>query len=80
MLILGNKQKGEITVVFASADIMAIGIMEGARRNGFIIPNDLSIIGFDNIDNDSVTQSRIVLDVEIIERHSVIPLGNYTIQ
>lgn len=80
MLILGNKQKGEITAVFASADIMAIGIMEGARRNGFIIANDLSIIGFDNIDNDSVTQSRIVLDVEIIERHSVIPLGNHTIQ
>lgn len=95
----------EITAVFASADIMAIGIMEGARRNGYVIPNDLSIIGFDNIEaaifsypklttisqnitskaesaiellmeqieHGSVAIKRMVLDVEIIERQSVIP-------
>ena len=105
-----SKRIGEITAVFASADIMAIGIMEGARRNGYVIPNDLSIIGFDNIEasifsypklttisqnitkkaetaidllmdkieNDSITNSRTVLDVEIIERQSVMPLVNQT--
>ena len=28
---------------------MAIGIIEGAKLNGMIVPNDLSIIGFDNL-------------------------------
>lgn len=102
------ERKGEITAVFASADIMAIGIMEGARRNGFVIPNDLSIIGYDNIEasifsspklttisqniskkgeyaiellieqinNRNVPQKRTVLDVELIERQSVVPYSS----
>lgn len=103
-----SERKGEITAVFATADIMAIGIMEGARRNGLVIPNDLSIIGFDNIDasiysypklttisqnitkkaetaiellidkieGNPTTQKRILLDVEIIERQSVMRLND----
>lgn len=39
----------DVTAVFTTADIMAIGIMEGVRLNGMIVPNDLSIIGFDNL-------------------------------
>lgn len=98
----------DITAVFASADIMALGIMEGARMNGLLIPNDLSIIGFDNIqasvfctpklttisqniaqkgeyaidllfekiDTGVVKQNKIELDVEIIERHSVLQILN----
>lgn len=98
-------RRGEITAVFSTADIMAIGIMEGVRINGFTIPNDLSIIGFDNIEvsifsspklttisqniskkgeyaiellmeqiiKGKVPQNRTVLDVELIERQSVIP-------
>lgn len=102
------ERKGEITAVFSTADIMAIGIMEGARRNGFVIPNDLSIIGYDNIEasifpnpklttisqniskkgeyaiellieqinKGNVAQKRTVLDVELIERQSVVPYSN----
>ena len=103
-----SERRGEVTAVLASADIMAIGIMEGARRNGYVIPKDLSIVGFDNIesaiypspklttisqnitakaecafellmeqiDTGTVAQRRIILDVEITERQSVIPLEN----
>jgi len=39
----------DITAVFVTADICAIGIMEGARLGGLKIPNDLSIMGFDNL-------------------------------
>jgi len=28
---------------------MAIGIMESCKLNGMVIPNDLSIIGYDNL-------------------------------
>jgi LacI family transcriptional regulator len=39
----------DITAVFSAADIMAIGIMESCKLNGLVIPNDLSIIGYDNL-------------------------------
>lgn len=38
-----------ITAVVTTADICAIGIMEGARRHGYTPPKDLSIIGYDNL-------------------------------
>lgn len=45
---IANKEY-DATAVFATADILAIGIIEGAHRNGLIVPNDLSVVGFDNL-------------------------------
>lgn len=45
---ISNKEY-DITAVVTTADIMAIGIIEGCRLNGVNIPKDLSIIGFDNL-------------------------------
>ncbi|WNV89235.1 LacI family DNA-binding transcriptional regulator [Umezawaea sp. Da 62-37] len=38
------------TAVFATADILAIGIMEGVADSGASVPDDVSVIGFDNLD------------------------------
>ncbi|PRY40770.1 LacI family DNA-binding transcriptional regulator [Umezawaea tangerina] len=38
------------TAVFATADILAIGIMEGIADSGASVPEDVSVIGFDNLD------------------------------
>lgn len=38
------------TAIFAYSDTQAIGSIEAARERGLIIPDDLSIIGFDNIE------------------------------
>ncbi len=38
------------TAVFALNDMMAIGAMATARRNGYRIPEDFSFVGFDNIE------------------------------
>lgn len=38
-----------ISAVVTTADICAIGIMEGARQNGYTLPKDLSIIGYDDL-------------------------------
>ncbi len=37
------------TAIFASNDVMAFGVMEIVRERGFKIPDDVSIVGFDDI-------------------------------
>ena len=38
------------TAVFAASDVLAIGAMKAAKSQGLRIPEDLSLIGFDDID------------------------------
>jgi len=47
---LGEKlsKRKDITGIFASADILAAGIMTGLRSKGVSVPDDKSIIGFDD--------------------------------
>lgn len=39
----------DVTAVFCTADIMAAGIIEGLRNNNKSVPNDISIVGFDDL-------------------------------
>lgn len=39
----------DITGLVVSADLMAAGIMAGLKENGLSIPDDISIVGFDDI-------------------------------
>ena len=51
--ILAGKEiasgKAHVTAAVTTADICAIGIMEGARLGGLRVPVDLSVIGYDNL-------------------------------
>ncbi len=40
------------TAVFAASDMMAAGVMEELRSAGLKIPEDISIVGYDNLDID----------------------------
>ena len=95
------------TAAVTTADICAIGIMEGARLGGLRVPVDLSVIGYDNLSLcqytspklTSISQNiprkallatqlllnkikgeqndfpdQVTMDVEIVERQSVISL------
>jgi DNA-binding LacI/PurR family transcriptional regulator len=42
-------QRMDITAIFATADILAAGIMAGIQQSGKRVPEDISIIGFDDI-------------------------------
>ncbi len=43
------KKGNEIDGIFSCSDVMAIGAMNAARESGRIIPDEISVIGFDNI-------------------------------
>ncbi|MBO9604669.1 MAG: LacI family DNA-binding transcriptional regulator [Paenibacillaceae bacterium] len=44
------ERKDRPTAVFATTDQMAIAVLDAASRAGLRIPEDLSVIGYDNID------------------------------
>lgn len=39
----------DITAVISMSDILALGIMEGLRLSGKMVPEDISVIGYDNL-------------------------------
>lgn len=47
------------TAIFAANDIMAFGVMEAIREQGLQIPNDISVIGFDDIPQASTTHPKL---------------------
>jgi len=56
-------QKSDITAIFATADLIAVGIMFGLRESGKNVPDDYSVIGFDDLNwcslnNPSLTTIR----------------------
>ncbi|MDF2942709.1 MAG: transcriptional regulator, LacI family [Herbinix sp.] len=50
-IALGRRlaEREDITAVFATADILAAGIMAGIQQSGKSVPSDISVIGFDDI-------------------------------
>lgn len=42
-------KRDDITAIFATADVMAAGIMAGIQQSGKRVPDDFSIVGFDDI-------------------------------
>ena len=49
-LLRANQGDKRPTAVFAASDMMAIGAMDEIRRQGMNVPEDISVIGFDNVD------------------------------
>lgn len=46
-----SKKVGEITAIFCTTDIVALGLIKGLYEKSIYVPKDLSVIGFDNIKN-----------------------------
>jgi len=42
--------RDDISAIFAATDVLASGIIEGLRECGKIVPDDYSIVGFDDLD------------------------------
>lgn len=52
LLVLPNRP----TAIFAANDKSAIGVIEAAQDIGLQVPNDLSVVGFDNIEEAAYVQ------------------------
>ncbi|GAA3237555.1 hypothetical protein GCM10020256_57100 [Streptomyces thermocoprophilus] len=37
------------TAIFAGSDLQALGVLEAARRKGLSVPEDLSVVGYDDV-------------------------------
>lgn len=61
-------QNYDISAVFATADLLALGIIEGARLNGCMVPNDLSVIGFDNLELCSFVTPKLTTVSQDVKR------------
>ena len=48
--LLGNPERP--TAVFAASDMMAVGAMEEFRRQGVPVPEEISVVGYDDLDLD----------------------------
>ena len=60
-IALGRRlaSRADVTAVFATADILAAGIMAGVEQSGKKVPDDLSVIGFDDINLCRLTSPTI---------------------
>lgn len=62
----------EATAVFATADILAIGIMEGLSDSGYEVPSDVSVLGFDNLDlSEYVTPKLTTIAQDIPQKAAI---------
>ena len=49
----------ELTAVFASGDILALGIVAGLRQCGLDVPGDVSVVGFDGLEMSAFAVPRL---------------------
>jgi LacI family transcriptional regulator len=68
------KKNKEITAIFACNDAMAIGVMQYLKEKNYKIPEDISLIGFDDVEADlsldppltTVRVPKIELGIEVM--------------
>lgn len=53
------RARGNVTAVFATSDILAMGVMNGCKECSVRVPEDVSIVGFDDIDYAQMCYPRL---------------------
>ena len=69
---------GRPDAIFAANDAMAIGAIQAARESGLAIPDDLAIVGFDDLDANTVFRTELTTirqPTEEMGRHAIAMLA-----
>jgi LacI family transcriptional regulator len=56
------------TAIFASNDVMAMGVMDAIRQRGLRVPDDVSVIGFDDIPQASLIRPALTTVRQPLEK------------
>ena len=56
------------TAIFASNDVMAMGVMDAVRSRGLRIPGDISVVGFDDIPLSSMVHPALTTVNQPLEK------------
>lgn len=56
------------TAIFASNDVMAMGVMDAVRNRGLRVPEDISVIGFDNIPQSALVRPALTTIHQPLEK------------
>lgn len=56
------------TAIFASNDVMAMGVMDAVRNRGLRVPDDVSIVGFDDIPQASLVRPALTTINQPLEK------------
>lgn len=64
--------KEDVSAVFVTADILAIGIMEGLRLSTKRVPEDISVVGFDNLPEAQYTWPKLTTVSQNIPQKAVV--------
>ncbi|MDQ2727482.1 MAG: LacI family transcriptional regulator [Actinomycetota bacterium] len=56
------------TAMLAASDYVAAGLMQAAQRRGVVIPDDLSVVGFDDLDVARATTPRLTTIAQPLTR------------
>lgn len=70
-----GKRHPEITAVFAVADTLAIGLMEGLALEGVRVPDDVSVVGFDDLELAAFVTPKLTTVAQDIRRKAVLAAG-----
>lgn len=68
-------EKKEITGIVASADILAAGIMAGLREKGVSVPQDKSIVGFDDNFLCRLTNPRLTTIHQDVDQKGILAMN-----
>lgn len=66
----------KFTAAAVMSDIVAMGVMEGLRLCGLNVPNDVSVIGFDNLPEGNYSSPKLTTVSQNLERKALM-VGEY---